>query len=199
MYTLFFFLFLIFTASAGAQQYPFHYTTERLVAFQPCDASAGSNVHRVAIRAADTLMNPQGPPQFHFKRSYEIEVTFKSSIKVQRPRAALEAIELSNEEVKAELGTYVKPKGYSYAYSGQSFDACRYTRCPIRPDVLSTYTYPFRTLHSPFDWLSINVTDGVLGRSVMCIEFPAIFIDNTAEKQSGMPSTTTHPLVDQSW
>ncbi|KAH9821732.1 hypothetical protein DFH28DRAFT_1187046 [Melampsora americana] len=56
----------------------------------------------------------------------------------------------------------------AYAYSGQSFTACRYTPCPIIEEEPSTYTYQFHTLRSPFNHLTFNVTDDFGGPSLFC-------------------------------
>ncbi|KAG8971914.1 hypothetical protein FRB90_010366, partial [Tulasnella sp. 427] len=66
----------------------------------------------------------------------------------------------------------------AYAYSGQSFDACKYTCCPVRANTLSTYTYSFHTLHSDFSWLTFNITSAIVqSPSLFCVGFPVTFLD----------------------
>lgn len=72
---------------------------------------------------------------------YEIAITFTSFLDVASPRAGLQASEDIDE---AEVGF----PAHGYSYSGQSFDACKYTSCPVRKNKLSTYTYPFFVYHS---------------------------------------------------
>lgn len=95
-------------------------------------------------------------------RNYTIALTYSSTISSQLPRANLIARDQSG---------YFGQGTQTYAYSGQSFDACRYTSCTVQPDTVSTYTYTFKTLKTPFDRLTFNATDGLAGPSFLCAGF----------------------------
>ena len=73
-------------------------------------------------------------------RNYTITLNFTSTIPSTRPRNNL----VANETEEARLPN---SRGY-YPYSGQSFNGCSYTSCPIQAEVPSVYTYEFRTLKS---------------------------------------------------
>ncbi|POW01471.1 hypothetical protein PSHT_12532, partial [Puccinia striiformis] len=85
-------------------------------------------------------------------RNYTIELEFMSYL------------DSDNPEVR--LGW--RSKEGPYAYSGQSFAACKYTNCPIQANVASTYVYHFQTLASNFNYLTFNVTNDFFGPSLFC-------------------------------
>jgi len=86
-------------------------------------------------------------------RNYTIELEFLSYLDSQNPRSSIVAGD---------------PKQGPYAYSGQSFAACKYTDCPIQANVASTYVYHFQTLASDFNYLTFNVTSDFFGPSLFC-------------------------------
>lgn len=93
-------------------------------------------------------------------RNYTIELEFLTDLDSEHPRSSIVAGD---------------PKQGPYAYSGQSFAACKYTNCPIMAHVQSTYVYHFQTLASSFDYLTFNVTQDFFGPSLFCAGTPINF------------------------
>jgi hypothetical protein len=103
-------------------------------------------------------------------RNYTITISYASTITSASPRSNVIAADRKEH----------------YPYSGQSFSACSYTSCPIYASPASqpeTYVYEFHTLHSPFDHLTFDITDGIHGESLFCAGFPAIFVDHSMPVQ----------------
>ncbi|KAL7421382.1 hypothetical protein Q5752_004267 [Cryptotrichosporon argae] len=89
--------------------------------------------------------------------NYTLSITWTPEYEVESPRAGAAGFD----------------DGREFAYPGQTFDACAYTTCPLRPQSIFTYTYPFHVFRAlDFDKLLVNVTDGVFGPSVLCVEVP---------------------------
>ncbi|CAH7674124.1 expressed protein [Phakopsora pachyrhizi] len=93
------------------------------------------------------------PCEFSYGFNYTIKIDFTSELDAHQPRSSLIAGD-------SEEGPY--------AYSGQSFEACRYASCPIRANVKAVYTYRLRTLLSHFDSITFNVTQSIDGPSLFC-------------------------------
>ncbi|WAR62268.1 hypothetical protein PtB15_14B363 [Puccinia triticina] len=93
-------------------------------------------------------------------RNYTIELEFLSYLDAENPRSSIVAGD---------------PKEGPYAYSGQSFAACKYTNCPIHANLASTYVYHFQTLASDFNYLTLNVTNDFFGPSLFCAGTPINF------------------------
>lgn len=160
---------------------------ERFVGFQTCSPSM-SLVHSVVVRAHDagsTSLESSADSSMVFRSgsAYDITITFTSPVKAHRPRAALIANDVPPASHLDPINS-MDSSVDSYAYSGQSFDACKYTPCPVRAQTLSTYTYPFRTLHSKFSWLTFNVTTSIRGPSLFCVGFPVTFVDDELESET---------------
>ncbi|KAG8949927.1 hypothetical protein FRC04_008230 [Tulasnella sp. 424] len=180
-----------------------HGAQERFVGFQTCSPSIGL-VHSVVVRdhdAGSASLESSSDTSIVFRSgsAYDITITFTSPVKAHRPRAGLIASDIppaSHSDPSVLMDGTVD----SYAYSGQSFDGCKYTSCPVRAHTLSTYTYHFRTLHSNFSWLTFNVTTAIRGPSLFCVGFPVTFIDDemesetsSSEEEATVPHTAWEP------
>ncbi|KAG8894215.1 hypothetical protein FRC01_013112 [Tulasnella sp. 417] len=176
---------------------------ERFVGFQTCSPSMGL-VHSIVVRAHDAGSTPLESASdssivFRSGSAYDIAISFTSPVKAHLPRAALIANDVPPASHLDPINS-MDSSVDSYAYSGQSFDACKYTPCPVRAQTLSTYTYPFRTLHSKFSWLTFNVTTSIRGPSLFCVGFPVTFIDrelesetSSSEEEAEVPSEALEP------
>ncbi|ORX38957.1 hypothetical protein BD324DRAFT_617990 [Kockovaella imperatae] len=128
------------------------------VDFDSCSAS--NSVLNITISPCEVGNGSRDDPcHFSAGSNYTITLTYVPPSNSSAPRANLAAED---------------PAGSGYAYSGQSFGACEYTACPIEENVISTYTYKFVTLDSPFNRLTFNTTDGLEGPSLMCASFPVV-------------------------
>ena len=67
-----------------------------------------------------------------FNSSFEVIVTFSTNKRVTQPKSSLTVADTSTQE--------------RYPYSGQSFDGCRYTTCPIEGSKALTYAHPITVL-----------------------------------------------------
>ncbi|KAK1922395.1 hypothetical protein DB88DRAFT_441538 [Papiliotrema laurentii] len=155
------------SAAAHAEPVSHATVTGTEIEFEQCD-SVGK-VSKVTIEPCQggngTL---ESPCEFHYGSNYTITLDFTSTVSSERPRNNLIAYD-STESLGA---------GYDhYPYSGQSFDACTYTTCPVPQDTPATYTYKFRTLKSYFDSLKFNVTDTLQGPAFICAGFPIKFVE----------------------
>ncbi|OAV87140.1 hypothetical protein, variant [Puccinia triticina 1-1 BBBD Race 1] len=132
------------------------------VAFAVCPA-AGYEIHGEVNAMTITPCQraaPTDPCTFIRGRNYTIELEFLSYLDAENPRSSIVAGD---------------PKEGPYAYSGQSFAACKYTNCPIHANVASTYVYHFQTLASDFNYLTFNVTNDFFGPSLFCAGTPINF------------------------
>ncbi|KAA1079674.1 hypothetical protein PGT21_020507 [Puccinia graminis f. sp. tritici] len=135
---------------------------ENAVAFTSCNAD-GYEIHGVVNAMTITpCQRSSANDQCTFirGRNYTIELDFLSYLDSQNPRSSIVAGD---------------PKEGPYAYSGQSFAACKYTNCPIQANVASTYVYHFQTLASDFNYLTFNVTNDFFGPSLFCAGTPVNF------------------------
>ncbi|KAA1100852.1 hypothetical protein PGTUg99_030883 [Puccinia graminis f. sp. tritici] len=131
------------------------------VAFTNCPAGdypVYGNVESMTITPCQkaTLADPC---TFVKGNNYTIQFVFTTSLSSNHPRSSIVAT----------------GKDGAYAYSGQSFNGCKYASCPVFADRRSAYTYNFHTLASSFDHLTFNLTQDVEGPSMFCAGTPIIF------------------------
>ena len=114
---------------------------------RPCPAASaclsyhGLDVVELCSLDIEPTRAPQTTqPNHTHARNYTITLSYTSSINSDRPRNNL----IANETEEARLPD---SRGY-YPYSGQSFNGCSYTSCPIEAGVPQVYTYEFVTLKS---------------------------------------------------
>lgn len=142
-------------ARLSGRDQPMASNEDNQVAFTPCNAD-GYEIHGVVNAMTITPCQRSGPNDactFVRGRNYTIELEFLSYLDAENPRSSIVAGD---------------PKEGPYAYSGQSFAACKYTNCPIQANVSSTYVYHFQTLASDFNYLTFNVTNDFFGPSLFC-------------------------------
>lgn len=142
-------------ARLSGRDQPMASNEDNQVAFTPCKAD-GYEIHGVVNAMTITPCQRSGPNDactFVRGRNYTIELEFLSYLDAENPRSSIVAGD---------------PKEGPYAYSGQSFAACKYTNCPIQANVSSTYVYHFQTLASDFNYLTFNVTNDFFGPSLFC-------------------------------
>ncbi|RSH95443.1 hypothetical protein EHS25_000535 [Saitozyma podzolica] len=133
------------------------------VAFTSCDAQG--TVSGVTISPCESGDGTAGSPcVFTNGNHYTINITYTPDLAATSPRSGLAAHD-ATESYGAD----------SYAYSGQSFNGCEYTACPVVAAKESEYTYEFVTLDSVFDGLTFNLTTDVFGPSIMCASIPVAF------------------------
>ncbi|KAG0142278.1 hypothetical protein CROQUDRAFT_50535 [Cronartium quercuum f. sp. fusiforme G11] len=121
------------------------------VPFTPCKGHSFGEVSSMEISPCERNLSSD-PCTFRHGVNYTISLGFVSHRNSSLPRSS----------VVAQDGTQ------SYAYSGQSFNACRYSHCPIVAEQASTYVYQFHTLRSSFNYLTFNVSDNFEGPSLFC-------------------------------
>ncbi|KAH9443808.1 hypothetical protein MJO29_013753 [Puccinia striiformis f. sp. tritici] len=102
---------------------------------------------------------PDDPCTFVRGSNYTIQLVFQSTLSSDNPRSSVVATDIDG----------------TYAYSGQSFNACKYATCPVYADRESAYTYRFHTLASSFNHLTFNLTQDFLGPSMFCAGTPILF------------------------
>ncbi|KAL8277684.1 hypothetical protein RQP46_009957 [Phenoliferia psychrophenolica] len=100
----------------------------------PTDGPNGT-VNSVSVFPCERA-SPDEPCRFRFGANYTISVNFTSAISTTRPRSTVLA---RDDTVVPSL---------RYPYSGQSFDGCTYTSCPIVANISQVYTYTMNTLLS---------------------------------------------------
>ncbi|GAA6062565.1 hypothetical protein JCM10212_004878 [Sporobolomyces blumeae] len=146
------------------------------VSFESCPVPEGGSspagiVHNITVTPC-SRSNAWEPCHFHSGENYTIEVSYTSYLTAELPRSGLQARDDTTDP------------STSYPYSGQAFDACAYTDCPIQAGKTSTYQYTLETLLSPFNYLTFNVTQHVDGPSLFCAGFEAQFVsDDKPEKK----------------
>lgn len=126
-------------------------STAANVTFTSCPEKTLGQVNYMEISPCERS-SPSDPCTFRHGMNYTVSLGFVSERNSSNPRSSVVARDGND----------------TYAYSGQSFTACRYTPCPIIEEEPSTYTYQFHTLASPFDHLTFNVTDDFEGPSLFC-------------------------------
>lgn len=126
-------------------------STAANVTFSSCPEKTLGQVNYLEINPCERS-SPSDPCTFRHGMNYTVSLGFVSERNSSNPRSSVIAQDGND----------------SYAYSGQSFTACRYTPCPIIEEEQSTYTYQFHTLASPFNHLTFNVTDDFEGPSLFC-------------------------------
>ncbi|MBW0460759.1 hypothetical protein O181_000474 [Austropuccinia psidii MF-1] len=134
------------------------------VAFQNCQPDGYTiygNVSYITIEPCDRATDDE-PCTFVKGSNYTINLGFNSTLDAPSPRSSIVAAD---------------PRDGPYAYSGQSFNACKYASCPIHANVASVYTYHFRTLASSFNSLTFNVTQSFTGPSLFCASTDIRFVD----------------------
>lgn len=119
----------------------------------PQDYKIHGKVDSMTITPCERPSGSKRACTFVHGRNYTIELNFLTTLHADHPRSSIVAGD---------------PKLGPYAYSGQSFAACKYTDCPIMANVPSTYVYHFQTLASSFDYLTFNVTQDFFGPSLFC-------------------------------
>ncbi|GAA5891135.1 hypothetical protein JCM5296_004904 [Sporobolomyces johnsonii] len=164
------------------------------VAFDTCPVPAGGSSPAGVVRNITvtpcTRSSPSEPCHFHYGHNYTIEIEYTSYLQAEQPRSTLLARDDSTDPSQ------------SYPYSGQTFDACAYTQCPVPSGQPSLYTYTLNTLLSPFDYLQFNVTQNFDGPSLFCAGFDAKYVDDKETKRStqtgtaGSTSTSTSAATD---
>ncbi|GAA5956968.1 hypothetical protein JCM21900_006719 [Sporobolomyces salmonicolor] len=159
-----------------------HPSSSDQVAFDACPAPAGGSspagvVHNITVTPC-TRSSPSEPCHFHYGHNYTIEIEYTSYLQAEQPRSTLLARDDSTDPSQ------------SYPYSGQTFDACAYTQCPVPSSQPSLYTYTLNTLLSPFDYLQFNVTQDFDGPSLFCAGFDAKYVDDKDPKRSDAGSNS---------
>ncbi|CAD6570218.1 MAG: hypothetical protein CYPHOPRED_003818 [Cyphobasidiales sp. Tagirdzhanova-0007] len=138
--------------------------------FTPCPATTAGLVSNVDITPCERDSGDE-PCRFRFGNDYVISLEYTPLVSADQPRTSLEARDDSVDPSKR------------YPYSGQSFDACEYTTCPVQGGVSSMYTYTFHTLQSRFDHLTINATTSLEGPSFLCVGFDALFLPSVTGRK----------------
>lgn len=124
------------------------------VSFENCssdDYQVYGNVTSLSITPCQRA-NPDDPCTFVKGSNYTIRLEFTTSLSSQHPRSSVVACDNDGQ----------------YEYSAQSFNACKYSVCPIVANKPSAYVYHFQTLGSPFHHLTFNVTQDFFGPSMFC-------------------------------
>ncbi|GAA6021632.1 hypothetical protein JCM10207_008091 [Rhodosporidiobolus poonsookiae] len=147
-------------------------TNATSVPFFPCPSASTSPalgiVHSVSLSPCFRGEEDE-PCRFREGKTVFVQVNYTAFLGSEQPRSGLQARDDAVEPSER------------YAYSGQAFDACAYTPCPIQPDVPALYTYAFHTLDTPFSYLTFNVTDTPDGPSLFCAGFGAAFVPAPVE------------------
>ncbi|BGP17736.1 hypothetical protein JCM10213_005317 [Rhodosporidiobolus nylandii] len=135
------------------------------ISFDSCQSTSPAGVVNSVVVSPCSRSSDDEPCHFHVGETYLIQLNYTSYLASDAPRSSLVARDDT-----------VDPSE-SYAYSGQTFDGCAYTPCPVQQSTSALYTYEFRTLQSPVDYLTFNVTQMLGGPSLFCAGFPIAFVE----------------------
>ncbi|KAM0748213.1 hypothetical protein T439DRAFT_292042 [Meredithblackwellia eburnea MCA 4105] len=102
--------------------------------YYPLEKGQGE-VHSVSIFPCERAEVDE-PCRFRFGVNYTISVNFTSFVNTTAPRSTI----LARDDT-------VVPT-VRYPYSGQTFDGCAYTGCPITANIPQVYNYTMSTLKS---------------------------------------------------
>jgi len=142
-----------------------------LVEFSPCPSNTFGLVESVDITPCERGASDE-PCRFRFGSEYTISIEYTPLLSSgDLPRNNLQA---RDDSVQPSL---------RYPYSGQAFDVCEYTACPVQAGVSATWTYPFKTLQSRFNHLTVNATTELAGESFLCVGFDALYLPTIAGRK----------------
>ncbi|KAK9895393.1 hypothetical protein P389DRAFT_172987 [Cystobasidium minutum MCA 4210] len=141
------------------------------ILFDMCPEDTSGIVSSVDITPCERK-HANEPCKFRFGEEYTITIGYTSlESSGPSPRSSLVARDDTQDPV------------FEYAYSGQAFDACEYTACPVEAGLPSTYTYHFQTLKSRFNYLTFNATTSLAGPSFLCVGFEALYVPSIAGRK----------------
>ncbi|KAH8918705.1 hypothetical protein BT69DRAFT_1353702 [Atractiella rhizophila] len=158
-----------------------HDHSHTLIPFSPCvGADILGRVHHVSVSPCRRVaerglenMALEDPCVFLAGETYNIRVSFTTKRRLKKRDGPKRGWGNPRFSLVARDDTKFPP--VHYPYPGQSFDACNYIDCPLEKEETATLSYEFRTLQPAFNHLSLNVTDGLDGPSVLCFGMDAIF------------------------
>jgi len=121
----------------------------QLVAFDACPIPEGGSspagvVNNITISPCSRSSESE-PCHFHYGQNYTIDISYTSYLNSELPRSGLSARDDSTDP------------STQYPYSGQTFDSCAYTDCPIQAGETSIFSYEFNTLLSVSNFSSLNL------------------------------------------
>ncbi|GAA5826958.1 hypothetical protein JCM5353_004781 [Sporobolomyces roseus] len=173
------------TPTASPEPSPHPAAEPQLVAFDSCPIPEGGSspagvVNNITVSPCSRSSDSE-PCHFHYGQNYTIDISYTSYLNSELPRSGLSARDDSTDP------------STQYPYSGQTFDSCAYTDCPVQAGETSVFSYRFNTLLSPFNYLTFNMTQSIEGPSLFCAGFDAQFVDTEGEEAAPKTKTIKNP------